>query len=173
MTEEEFYIEDLKSKFAKIAPSEYYLSYSGGRDSHFLYWFIKYILKEDKIQIVFCNTGMEYKEIMERGIANADVVLKPALPHFQIKEQYGSPCFTKSQDQFVYAYQRAREKGIEENDMPNYLHWYVMRDTNYDPKGMGRLSGIAGLSKYASDLTRSGKLHKVSPLCCKYLKKSR
>ena len=45
MSEEEFYLEDLKSKFRKLKNvggySKYYLSYSGGKDSHLLYWFIK------------------------------------------------------------------------------------------------------------------------------------
>ena len=37
----------LKSRFqTKIDKHDYYLSYSGGRDSHFLYWFIKEYLKE-------------------------------------------------------------------------------------------------------------------------------
>ena len=39
--EVDFYLIDLKSRFDKIKPNTYYLSYSGGKDSHFLYWFIK------------------------------------------------------------------------------------------------------------------------------------
>lgn len=41
ITDEEFYLIDLKSRFDKIKPNTYYLSYSGGKDSHFLFWFIK------------------------------------------------------------------------------------------------------------------------------------
>ena len=37
----DLYLFDLKTKFQKIDPKQYYLSYSGGRDSHLLYWFIK------------------------------------------------------------------------------------------------------------------------------------
>lgn len=37
MTDAQFYLFDLKTKFAKINPDEYYLSYSGGKDSHLLY----------------------------------------------------------------------------------------------------------------------------------------
>ena len=65
MDETEFYLEDLKSKFMKINPSDYYLSYSGGRDSHFLFWFIKEYLSDDKIEIVGINTGLEFKEIAD------------------------------------------------------------------------------------------------------------
>jgi 3'-phosphoadenosine 5'-phosphosulfate sulfotransferase (PAPS reductase)/FAD synthetase len=45
---------------------EYYLSYSGGRDSHFLLWFIKEYLHNDTIPIVAVNTRMEHSEILER-----------------------------------------------------------------------------------------------------------
>ena len=36
MTNAKFYLEDLKSKFRKINTNEYYLSYSGGKDSHLI-----------------------------------------------------------------------------------------------------------------------------------------
>jgi len=84
----EFYLEDLKSKFAKIDPEKYYLSYSGGRDSHFLYWFIKDILHEDRIEIVAINTRMEFPEISNRMIKNADVILIPKMkPHEVIQKR--------------------------------------------------------------------------------------
>lgn len=35
------YLIRLRDRFKKINPKEYFLSYSGGKDSHFLYWFIK------------------------------------------------------------------------------------------------------------------------------------
>lgn len=45
MNDVDFYLEDLKSKFRKLKNvggyDKYYLSYSGGKDSHLLYWFIK------------------------------------------------------------------------------------------------------------------------------------
>ena len=56
MDDVDFYLIDLKSKFDKIKPNTYYLSYSGGKDSHFLYWFIKDYLKRDDIKIVGINT---------------------------------------------------------------------------------------------------------------------
>lgn len=60
MTDVEFYLYDLKTKFSKIDPEKYYLSYSGGKDSHLLYWFIKEVLHEDRIVIVGDNTMSEY-----------------------------------------------------------------------------------------------------------------
>ena len=50
--EVDFYLFDLATKFTKINPEQYALSYSGGKDSHLLYWFIKEYMKEDKIKIM-------------------------------------------------------------------------------------------------------------------------
>lgn len=51
MDEVDFYLEDLKSKFDKINPKEYYLSYSNDVDYNVIYWFIKNFLKENKIEL--------------------------------------------------------------------------------------------------------------------------
>lgn len=82
----DFYLIDLKSRFNKIKPNTYYLSYSGGKDSHFLYWFIKNYLKRDDIKIVGINTYMEHPEIRVRIIKNSDIVLRPKLKPFEIKK---------------------------------------------------------------------------------------
>ena len=72
----DFYLEDLKTKFNKINPNEYYLSYSGGKDSHLLYWFIKeYAPKFSNIKIVGINTFMEHPEIRDRIYKYSDKVL--------------------------------------------------------------------------------------------------
>ena len=47
MNDVDFYLYDLKTKFDKINPEEYYLSYSGGKDSHL--WNIQ------KLEIGFIN----------------------------------------------------------------------------------------------------------------------
>jgi len=158
MSDEEFYLLDLKSKFDKIKPNTYYLSYSGGKDSHFLYWFIKEYLKRDDIMIVGINTYMEHHEILQRILKNSDKVLVPKLKPFEIKEKYGSPCFSKMQDDFIDRYQRgSRCKSVME------------RINGYDEKG--RSWTKFRLNKKAKELLLSGKLHKISPKCCKYLKK--
>lgn len=170
MDEVDFYLEDLKSKFDKINPKEYYLSYSGGRDSHLLYWFIKDYLKDTDIEIVSSLTPFEHIEIRDRILNNADTILHPTKKPYEIKEQYGIPCFTKMQDQFIYEYRKNLEKGIKDEDMPNYIHLYIFRDVNYSPKKLGRLP-YAALPNRAYDLLFSGKLHKVSKYCCSFMKK--
>ena len=164
MDEVEFYLIDLKSKFRKLKNvggyNKYYLSYSGGKDSHLLYWFIKeYTYPEFKdIKIVGINTYMEHHEIRERILKNSDIVLQPKLKPFEIKEKYGSPCFSKMQDDYIDRYQRgSRCKSVME------------RINGYDESG--RSWTKFRLNATARELLLNNKLHKISPKCCKYLKK--
>lgn len=161
--EVDFYLFDLKSKFRKINPSEYYLSYSGGKDSHLLYWFLRIYLKEHdpkmyeeykQIPIVGSNTFMEHFEILDRIRKNCDVVVFPKLKPLEIKAKYGTPCFSKAQDEKIRRYQN----GLRSEALMKFI-------TREDPTSM------YNLNKKASELLLSGKLHKVSPYCCKYLKK--
>lgn len=162
MDEVDFYLKDLKSRFDKIKPNTYYLSYSGGKDSHLLYWFIKEYLKRDDIKIVGINTYMEHHQIRERIMKNSDIVLKPKLKPFEIKEKYGSPCFSKIQDDFIDRYQRgSRCKSLMER---------VEKREFIGKDGKIHTSSFS-LNKKARELLLSGKLHKISPKCCKYLKK--
>lgn len=153
MTEAEFYLIDLKTKFQKIDPEKYYLGYSGGKDSHFLYWFIKEYLHEDKIQIVSLNTFMEHTQILQRMRKNADVILTPKMKPFEIKEKFGSPCFSKWQDEMISRYQKGS------------------RSKNTVEAITGDNRTVFKISKKARDLLLSGNLHKVSNKCCEYLKK--
>ena len=159
----DYYLIDLKSKFDKIKPNTYYLSYSGGKDSHLLYWFIKEYLKRDDIKIVGINTYMEHHDILKRIQENSDIVLMSKLKPFEIKEKYGSPCFSKIQDDIIDKYQ----KGIRSESLLNRVNGtYIYKDAD----GKEHKS-LFHLNKKAKELLLSGKLHKVSPKCCKYLKK--
>ena len=155
----DFYLIDLKSKFDKIKPNTYYLSYSGGKDSHFLYWFIKEYLHRDDIKIVGINTYMEHPEIRNRILKNSDIVLRPILKPFEIKEKYGTHCFSKEQDFYIYYYQNALRKGKK----PSKTIQQKI-DGTYD-------KGFSGISKKAREYVKSGNAHKITHLCCYYLKK--
>ena len=149
----EEYLELLKQRFSEIDPTKYYLSYSGGRDSHLLFWFIKEYAKIEGIEIVGVDTYAEHEEILQRIYKNSDVVLKPKYTPLEIKERWGIPCFTKFQDETIRRYQRgSRSKAV--------------------------MQAITGenvikfrLNKNATDLLLSGKLHKISSKCDKYNKK--
>lgn len=139
--------------FAKIDMDEYYLSYSGGRDSHFLFWFIREYLHNNTIPVVAVNTRMEHKEILDRIKANADVILTPKLKPFEIKEKYGIPCFTKWQDDMIKRYQNGSRA----------------KSTMQSITGEGRIS--FKLNNIAKELLLSGELHRCSADCCKWTKK--
>ena len=159
MDDVDFYLIDLKSKFDKIKPNTYYLSYSGGKDSHFLYWFIKEYLKRDDIKIIGINTYMEHPEIRDRIFRNSDKVLIPNMKPYEIKEKYGIPCFSKEQDFYIYYYQNAIRKGKR----PSKTIQQKI-DGTYD-------KGFSGISKKAREYVKSDNAHKITHLCCYYLKK--
>lgn len=168
MDEVDFYLEDLKSKFRKLKNvggyDKYYLSYSGGKDSHLLYWFIKeYTYPEFKdIKIVGINTYMEHHQIRDRILKNSDVVLYPKLKPMEIKEKYGIPCFSKIQDEYIMRYQ----KGCRSDSLMMHIFGYVF--TRTDEK---KYTTLFKLNNKARNLLLTNRLHKVSPKCCYYLKK--
>ena len=147
------YLNELKKRFALINPREFHLSYSGGKDSHLLYWFIKEYAKIDGIKIVGVDTFMEHDEILKRIYKYSDVVLKPRLNPFEIKERYGIPCFTKFQDETIRRYQNgSRSKSVMQA---------ITRENVVKFK----------LNKKARALLLDGKLHKISCKCDEYNKK--
>lgn len=149
----DFYLKDLESRFKYLDRKKYYLSYSGGKDSHFLYWFIKEYLKDDQIEIVAVNTYMEHTAIRKRMYDNADTILLPKFKPFEIKEKYGSPCFSKQQDEYIRRYQGgSRAKSTLD-------------------RVLAREESMHNISKKAREYVLSGSAHKISPYCCKYLKK--
>lgn len=146
------FLEFLRDRFrSKIDPDEYYLSYSGGKDSHFLLWFIREYMDEHRIPIVAVNTGFELPEIRDRILKNSDIVLHPELHRQQIKDNYGIPCFSKQQDEYIWRYQNGSRS---EN---------TMRAVNGE-------NTLFNLNQTARELLLSGKLHRVSNKCCKYNK---
>lgn len=142
----------LRDRFkAKIDFDEYFLAYSGGKDSHFLYWFIKEFLQDARIEIVGVNTGFEIPEIRERIMKNSNTVLHPCKSRAEIKERYGIPCYTKTQDEYIHRYQNGSRS---EN---------TMRAINGE-------NTFFNLNKSARTNLLSGNLHKVSNKCCLYIK---
>lgn len=153
MDEIEFYLKDLESRFKYLDRKKYYLSYSGGKDSHFLYWFIKEYLHDNEIEIVGVNTYMEHQEILARIQKNCDIVLLPKMKPFEIKDKYGSPCFSKWQDEMIERYQKGS------------------RTTNTLEAITGENRTVYKISKKAKEYVLGGNAHKISNKCCKVIKK--
>lgn len=146
------FLKFLKDRFeAKINPKEYCLSYSGGKDSHFLYWFIKEYLHDESIEIVGVNTSFEIPEIRDRILRNCDVVLHPVKSRREIKENYGIPCYSKNQDEYIYRYQNGN------------------RSVNTMKAIMGE-NVFFNLNNSARERLLNGELHRISNKCCLYNK---
>lgn len=152
MDEVDSYLNELKSRFAKIDPSQYYLAYSGGKDSHLLYWFIKEYARIDGIVVMGVITRLEASEIAERIKNNCDVVVMSKLEPMDIKRLYGSPCFSKIQDEFIRRYQNGSRSD-------NTMRFVLGKNP------------IFKLNNKASNMLLNGQLPKVSSYCCKYLKR--
>ncbi len=159
MNEVDFYLEDLKSRFKGIDPEKYYLSYSGGKDSHFLYWFIKEVLHEARIEIVAINTRMEHPEIMRRMYKYADRVLIPEHTIQWVIDKYGAPCFSKQKDKYIERYQN----GCRTDSLMSHIYGKNAKT--------GEKEKAFAIPQYALKPLLSGELHKVSAKCCDFTKK--
>ena len=81
---------------------------------------------------------------------------------FEIKEKYGIPCFSKIQDDFIDRYQRgSRSKSLMDRIVSRK---FIGKDNKVHTSSFR-------LNEQARTLLLSGKLHKISPKCCYYLKK--
>lgn len=102
---------------------------------------------------------MEHSEIRDRIYKNSDRVLLPAMKPFEIKEKYGIPCFSKEQDFYIYYYQKALR---ENRKVVKTIQEKI--DGTYS-------KGFSGISKKAREYVKSENAHKITHLCCYYLKK--
>ena len=89
-----------------------YMSYSGGKDSTVLLDIVKNLYPD--VPAVFCDTGLEYPEVRELALRNADVVLKPKMNFKQVIEKYGYPFPTKEQALYIYQYRHTRSEKLRE-----------------------------------------------------------
>ena len=69
MTENEFLLEDrlgvIRDTITKYGEENFYLSFSGGKDSTVVHYLLDMALPNNKIPRVFSNTGIEYNAIVE------------------------------------------------------------------------------------------------------------
>lgn len=150
--ETEKYLIRLRERFSQIDPKKYYLAYSGGKDSHLLLWFIREYAKIDGITVMGVITRLEHIQIADRIKKNCDVIMMSKLEPMEIKRLYGSPCFSKIQDEFIRRYQSGSRSA---NTMR-----FILGENQ-----------IFKLNKKARELLLNNQLPKVSSYCCKYLKR--
>jgi len=125
------------------------LSFSGGKDSTVLKHLIDSVLS--KVKPVFCNTGVEYQEIVSfvNTFENVQTV-KPKYSFVQIIDKYGFPIISKEQSRYL-------------SDIKNPKVCQKLKDS--------RLSkGNFTISKKWRWLLETD--IKISDKCCYHLKKS-
>lgn len=129
MTENEFLLEDRLQKIRQIigkyGEENFYVSFSGGKDSTVLSALVDMALPENKIPRVYANTGIEYRLILEfvqrereREHAWELVILRPSVPIKPMLEKEGYPFKNKIHAHVVALYQNF---GFEKNMVNGYL----------------------------------------------------
>lgn len=128
-----------------------YLSFSGGKDSTVL----KHILDNNfrGIESVFCNTGLEYPEVVDfiKSFNNVRI-LKPKMAFNKVVENYGYPVVSKEQAQYIEQYRNAKSEKTKEYRL------------NGDSKGRFKISEK---HKYLINAP-----FKISARCCDIMKKA-
>lgn len=139
----------------------FFLSFSGGKDSTVLHHLLDMALPGNKIPRVFINTGIEYFAIVEfvKELAKEDeriVIVKPSKNIKEVLDKYGYPFKNKEHAKKVY------EHWQRNGELTNYIRNYVY--------------GIDGPTKYSyPEVLKYQFLEKptikISHLCCNKLKK--
>lgn len=135
-----------------------YIAFSGGKDSTVLMHLVKELYPD--VPAVFCDTGLEYPEVRNFAIKNADVVLKPKLNFKEILSQYGYPVISKDTAKAIEEYRKYKSSGTQTMRMKQ-LEGEVMRDD-------GKKS-FYDKSKYKYLVDSD---FKISYKCCYHMKES-
>lgn len=90
----------IRDTINKYGADNFYLSFSGGKDSTILHYLIDMALPNNNIPRVYINTGIEYNDIVAfvKDLASNDkrfVIIKPTKPIKQTLETYGYPFKSK------------------------------------------------------------------------------
>ena len=108
----------LKDTINKYESENFYISFSGGKDSTILHYLVDLAIPNNSIPRVFINTGIEYNAVVDfvKSLAENDkrfVILKPTQSIKKILEKYGYPFKSKEHSLKVGAFQNgSRAKSI-------------------------------------------------------------
>ena len=153
------YYDNYDLRWGDDGPPGVYASFSGGKDSTVL----RHIIQNRCIGVydcpcVFVDTGLEYPEVRNFAIQNADVVLKPKMNFRQVILTYGYPVIGKNQARYIRDLQNAHGQ----NDATVNL----------------RLTGYNRAGQYCPTMKLADKWHflknapfRISEQCCDVMKK--
>lgn len=115
MTDNEFLLQDRLQKIRQIinkyGEENFYISFSGGKDSTVLSALVDMAVPENKIPRVYANTGIELNMIRDFVIElqkddDRIVIIKPSVPIKEMLEKEGYPFKSKEHSLYVDIYQR-------------------------------------------------------------------
>ena len=115
MTDNEFLLFDritkIRSVFNQYGIDNFYISFSGGKDSTVLSYLIDLALPDNKIPRVYANTGIEMNMIRDfvLDMQKKDdriVIIKPSVPIKPTLEKYGYPFKSKRHSSLLETYQK-------------------------------------------------------------------
>lgn len=157
-------LEVIRKTIEEYGEENFYISFSGGKDSTVVHYLVDMAIPKNKIPRVFINTGIEYNEIVKfvKSIAEQDdrvVMLKPSQPIKPTLEKYGYPFKSKEHARKVHEYQRAQTK-------PPYLQRYI-KGINADGTKTRFKCPEVLLYQFTEEFTLN-----ISELCCDKLKKA-
>lgn len=163
MTENEFILQDrlnvIRDTIHKYGEENFYLSFSGGKDSTVVHHLLDMALPDNRIPRVYSNTGIEYNKIVEfvREREREDdrfVVIHPAKNIKKTLEEVGYPFKSKEHSCKLGLYQRGSRS------------MSVMRYIN-----KGTQSTKFSCPDILDYQFKEGVPFKVSEFCCHELKK--
>lgn len=166
MIDNEFLLQDRIQKIQQVinqyGEENFYVSFSGGKDSTVLHELVDMALPKNQIPRVYANTGIELNMIRDFVLNKAKndgrfQVIKPTMPIKHMLEQEGYPFKSKEHSYIVDLYNR---KGMDCITVPRYLSERDGSGTRYScPK------------KLRYQFTNEFKEHlKISDKCCVRLK---
>ncbi len=155
--------EKIKQTINQYGEDNFYISFSGGKDSTVLSWLIDYALPGNKIPRVYANTGIELNMIKNfvfdmQKYDKRIIIIKPVTPIKQMLENEGYPFKSKMHSMYVKRYQ---SKGMEYKS----VRAYAGIENTLSGKPIFR--GCPKKLKY--QFTQKNTL-KISDICCMRLK---
>lgn len=152
--------------FQEFGEENFYISFSGGKDSMVMHELIDLACPGNTIPRVYADTGIEYEAIRSfvKELAEKDdrfVIIKPSVPIKQMLENVGYPFKSKFHSDVLYRFQNS---GKNSHSVRQYLGEEI------PPSGIIKHTEHLCPQKlryqFEPDFTM-----KVSPKCCAELKK--
>lgn len=151
-------LEVIKTTIQTYGEENFYISFSGGKDSTVVHHLVDMALPDNKIPRVFANTGIEYLEIVNfvKKMSENDerfVLIKPSKPIKETLETYGYPFKSKQHSKWLDNYQR---KG---------MYWAIENYLGEGEKTLYRSCPNILKYQFTDDFTL-----KISDQCCLKMK---